>query len=207
MERSQINYDEVKKELGSPFMVKAANLGSSVGVYKISSGDNFEQIVDEVFQYDNTLLFEEFVEGRELECSVMGNREVQASMPAEIEVSSDYEFYTYEAKYLDPKAAKLIVPAHVPDSIAEEIRRHSIKTYKIMHCEDFARVDLFLKKDGTVLINEINTIPGFTNSSMFPMMWQERGISFTELITRLIKMAEERHKTHDRITKSRPEGG
>jgi len=202
-DRHDINYERIMRELGLPFMIKAANLGSSVGVHKITGPEGFDNIVDEVFTFDNTILFEEFVDGRELECSVMGNREIQASMPAEIEVSKDYEFYTYEAKYLDPNAAKLIVPANVPDDISEEIRKHSINTYKTLHCEDFARVDLFLKSDGSILINEINTIPGFTNSSMFPMMWKERGISFTELISRLITLALERNEALKRITKSR----
>ncbi|MEJ2005586.1 MAG: hypothetical protein P8X57_11610, partial [Cyclobacteriaceae bacterium] len=172
-------------------------------VHKISEETDFDSIIDEVFSYDHTILFEEFVEGRELECSIIGNRDVQASLPAEIEVSTAYEFYTYEAKYLDPEAAKLIVPADVPEPISDQIRKHSIKTFKTLHCEDFARVDLFLKADGTILINEINTIPGFTNSSMFPMMWKERGISFTELITRLIRMALDRDEALKRITKTR----
>ncbi len=205
-DRQSIVFEDIKARLGLPFMIKAANLGSSVGVHKITGEEGFSEILEEVFSFDNTILFEEFVEGRELECSVMGNRDVQASLPAEIEVSQEYEFYTYEAKYLDPNAAKLIIPADVPEHISDQIRKHSIKTYKTLHCEDFARVDLFLKEDGTILINEINTIPGFTNSSMFPMMWKERGISFTELISRLITMAMERHEAMKRISKSRGSG-
>ncbi|MCA6074884.1 D-alanine--D-alanine ligase family protein [Fulvivirga sedimenti] len=202
-DRSSIRFDHIEKNLGLPFMIKAANLGSSVGVFKVKEKKGFEAIVDEVFKFDHTLLFEEFVEGRELECAVMGNRDVKASLPGEVVVSSDYEFYTYEAKYLDPEAAKIVVPADIPEDIAEKIRQHSIKTYKTLHCEDFARVDLFLKKDGTILINEINTIPGFTNSSMFPMMWKERGISFQDLISQLIELAMERHEQRKRIVKSR----
>ncbi len=202
-ERAAIKFSDVEKKLGLPFMIKAANLGSSVGVFKVKGEKGFDAIVDEVFKFDDTLLFEEFVEGRELECAVMGNRDVKASLPGEVVVSPDYEFYTYEAKYLDPEAAKIVVPADIPDDIAESIRQLSIKTYKTLHCEDFARVDLFYKKDGTILINEINTIPGFTNSSMFPMMWKERGISFTDLISQLIDMAIERHEAHKRIVKTR----
>ncbi len=203
MEKDQIAYSKVKQELGLPFMAKAANLGSSVGVFKISSEDAFTQAVDDVFQYDHTLICEEFVEGRELECAIIGNDLPQASLPGEIVVSKEYEFYTYEAKYLDPEAANIVVPADVPDVIAKKIMELSIRTYKILHCQDFARVDLFLKKDGTILINEINTIPGFTNSSMFPMMWKERGISFSELITKLIRMAEERNRKESMILKTR----
>ena len=202
-ERHMIRFEDLKHELGLPFMLKAANLGSSVGVFKISSQEGFNEKLDEVFRFDDTLLAEEFIEGRELECALMGNRTVEASLPGEVVVSDAYDFYTYEAKYLDPDAARIVVPAEVPEETAEEIRKQSIQAYKTLHCEDFARVDLFLKKDGSILINEINTIPGFTNSSMFPMMWKERGITFTDLISRLIDMARERCSEQARILKSR----
>jgi len=187
--KHEIDYEHISNELGLPFMTKAANLGSSVGIFKINNAEEFSKAVEEVFKYDHTMLCESFVEGRELECSVMGNLKPIASQPGEIVVSKDYDFYTYEAKYLDPSAARLDVPADVSEAIANQIREFSIKAYRAIHCEDFARVDLFLKADGTILINEINTIPGFTNSSMFPMMWKVDGISFTELITKLIEMA------------------
>lgn len=202
-EKKRISYEEIKKQVGLPFMAKAANLGSSVGVFKVTSQDTFEHAVKDVFQYDHILICEEFVEGRELECAIIGNETPEASLPGEIVVSKDYEFYTYEAKYLDPDAAKIVVPADVSQQVSDKIRELSIRTYKILHCQDFARVDLFLKKDGTILINEINTIPGFTNSSMFPMMWKERGVSFTELITKLIRMAEERNRKESAILKTR----
>lgn len=203
-ERGDIDFDRIAKKLGIPFMAKAANLGSSVGVFKVDGREKFNQAVEEVFTYDNTLICEEFVDGRELECALIGNDEnVQASLPGEIVVSDNYEFYTYEAKYLDPEAAKIVVPAEIPDDISDQIRELSIRTYKILHCQDFARVDLFLSHDGRILINEINTIPGFTNSSMFPMMWQERGISFTDLITKLIRLAGDRYKKESHIITSR----
>ncbi len=199
-QKETIKFDEIESKLGLPFMAKAANLGSSVGVVKVKSAVDFEAAVEEVFKFDKTIIFEEFVDGRELECSVMGNSNPEASMPAEIVVSKNYEFYTYEAKYLDPNAVELHVPAKVDDEVANKIREMSVKAYKALNCEDFARVDLFLKSNGDILINEINTIPGFTNSSMFPMMWKERGISFTDLITQLIEMAFERQKNNQRIT-------
>jgi D-alanine-D-alanine ligase len=199
-QKSDIEFASIESKLGLPFMAKAANLGSSVGVVKVKSAKDFDAALDEVFKFDKTIIFEEFVEGRELECSVMGNENPQASMPAEIVVSKNYEFYTYEAKYLDPNAAELHVPAKIDNNIADKIRVLSTKAYKALNCEDFARVDLFLKKNGDVLINEINTIPGFTNSSLFPMMWKERGITFTDLITQLIEMALERQKNNQRIS-------
>lgn len=200
--RSNINYENIKNEIGLPFMAKAANLGSSVGIYKVNGEEDFEDAVNGVFKYDNTIIFEAFVEGRELECSVMGNEQPQASLPGEIVISKNYAFYTYEAKYLDPKAVELKVPAEVDQQIAQKIQQLSVEAYRALGCEDFARVDLFLKKDGTILINEINTIPGFTNFSMFPMMWKNHGISFTELITKLIEMAIKRAAKTKNLVKS-----
>lgn len=197
-----ISYSEISLHLGVPFMAKAANLGSSVGIFKVKDEDSFKKAVKEVFNYDNILLCESFVEGRELECSVMGNDTPIASKPAEIIVSNAYDFYTYEAKYLNEKAVELKVPAELSENISEKIREISIQAYQALHCEDFARVDLFLQKDETILINEINTIPGFTNHSMFPMMWKERGISFTELISKLIDFALERNKKNASLVKS-----
>ncbi|MEP2772905.1 MAG: D-alanine--D-alanine ligase family protein [Fulvivirga sp.] len=201
-QKESISFDEVRSRLGLPFMTKAANLGSSVGIFKVVDEPTFKQAVDEVFKYDHTMLCEAFIEGRELECAVMGNESPEASTPGEIVVSKDYEFYTYEAKYLDPKAASIEVPADVTPAIAEKIKELSIRAYRTLHCEDFARVDLFLQDDGEILINEINTIPGFTNSSMFPMMWQNHGISFTDLITKLIELAQDRFEKHKNLVKT-----
>ncbi len=198
-QKSEINFEHIEAVLGLPFMAKAANLGSSVGVVKVKSKSDFEKAVDEAFKFDNTILFEQYIIGRELECSVMGNENPIASRPAEIVISDNYEFYTYEAKYLDPNAVELHVPAKVDTSIEETIKKLSVRSYKALSCQDFARVDLFLTENGDILINEINTIPGFTNSSMFPMMWQERGISFTDLISKLVDLALERESVAHRI--------
>ncbi|MEQ8925095.1 MAG: D-alanine--D-alanine ligase family protein [Fulvivirga sp.] len=199
-EKNTIDFDYLNATLGLPFMVKAANLGSSVGVAKVNSKNDFNKAVEEAFRFDNVVLFEEYISGRELECSVMGNKEPMASLPAEIVISKEYEFYTYEAKYLDPNAVELKVPADVDDVVAKQIQHLSLRAYNALGCEDFSRVDLFLKDNGEILINEINTIPGFTNSSMFPMMWQERGISFTDLITKLIEMALTKHQEKQRVS-------
>lgn len=199
--REHIDFNSLKNKLGLPFMAKAANLGSSVGVVKVKSENDLQRATEEAFEFDHTILFEEYIEGRELECSIIGNNPPEASLPAEIVISDQYEFYTYEAKYLDPNAVKLEVPAKVSATTSEKIRDLCIKAYQALNCEDFARVDLFLKENGDILINEINTIPGFTNSSMFPMMWKERGVSFTELITKLLHMAIERHTAKERLNK------
>jgi D-alanine-D-alanine ligase len=142
---------------------------------------------------------EEFITGREIECALLGNTPAQASNPGEIVISKEYEFYTFDAKYVDNTAVKIEVPASLDKETIKKIREVSVKAYQALYCEDFARVDLFLTKKGKVYVNEINTIPGFTNSSMFPMMWKERGISFTDLITKLLNLAFERYNVNKRI--------
>ena len=193
------SFEEVKAQLGLPFMVKSASLGSSVGVSKVKSPSDFAKAVEESFRYDNGVLFEEFIQGREIECAILGNCPPQASLPGEIVVSRKYEFYTFDAKYVDGEAVRIKVPAPLEPAQSELIRDLSVKAYQTLWCEDFARVDLFLTANNKVYINEINTIPGFTNSSMFPMMWKERGVSFTALITRLIELGFERFEKSKRI--------
>lgn len=198
-EKDQINFKEVKKELGLPFMVKSASLGSSVGVTKVKDEKSFNMAIEEAFRYDDYLLIEEFIKGREIECAILGNEPAEASYPGEIVISSKYEFYTFDAKYVDPEAVRIDVPAGLPKKIAEKIREVSVKAYQTLYCEDFSRVDLFLTDEGNIYINEINTIPGFTNSSMYPMMWKERGISFTGLISKLLDLAQQRYDRSKRV--------
>ncbi|MBI1769178.1 MAG: D-alanine--D-alanine ligase [Bacteroidetes bacterium] len=200
-DRKKINFESIKKELGLPFMVKSASLGSSVGVSKVKSKQDFDKAVAEGFRYDDCILFEKFVKGREIECAVLGNAPAKASLPGEIIISKNYEFYTFDAKYVDGEAVKIDVPAKLSRTISKKIQELSVKAFQTLCCEDFARVDLFLTADGKVFVNEINTIPGFTNSSMFPMMWKERGIGFTNLITKLVGLAEERYKISQRASR------
>jgi len=191
-DRKNLKFEKIKKELGLPFMVKSASLGSSVGVSKVKSKSDFKKAVEEGFRYDDCVLFESFIKGREIECAVLGNAPAQASLPGEIIISKNYEFYTFDAKYVDGEAVQIEVPAKLEAAASKKIREVSLKAFQELACEDFARVDLFLTAKGQVYVNEINTIPGFTNSSMFPMMWKERGITFTNLITRLVGLAETR---------------
>ena len=200
-DRDQIRFDEISSVLGLPFMIKSTSLGSSVGVSKVKNEADLKKAVDEAFKYDDCLLAEEFIKGREIECAILGNNPPHASLPGEIIISSKYEFYTFDAKYVDGEAVKIDVPAKLDKDTAEIIRQHSLNAYQALSCEDFSRVDLFLTDSGQVYVNEINTIPGFTNSSMFPMMWKERGISFTDLITKLIELSLERTKRSARIQK------
>ncbi len=196
----EINFDNVKKHLGSPFFVKPANLGSSVGISKVSDEKQFDTAVREAFRYDSKILFEEFIEGREIECSVLGNDNPIASMPGE--VLPKHEFYSYEAKYIDENGATLEIPAKLADDIIKEIQELAIRTFKVLCCEGMARVDLFLRDNKEVIVNELNTIPGFTKISMYPRLWEVSGISYSELIDRLIQLAIERFEREKNLETS-----
>lgn len=198
-EKDKISFTAISKKLGLPFMVKSASLGSSVGVSKVKTKKDFTAAVEEAFRYDQEMIAEEYITGREIECAVLGNYPPEASYPGEVVISKKYEFYTFDAKYVDPDAVRIDVPAKLTKPVAEKIRKASVKAFEALHCEDFSRIDLFLDKKGKIYINEINTIPGFTNSSMYPVMWKERGVGFSELITRLLNLAQERYDRSKRI--------
>lgn len=198
-ELSKIKFSEIEKKLGLPFMIKASSLGSSVGVSKVKTKKDFKPALEEAFRYGDGVIMEEFISGREIECAILGNTPAEASLPGEIVISKKYDFYTFDAKYVDPEAVSIEVPAKLDRKSAKIIREVSVKAFEALRCEDFGRVDLFLTKKGKVYVNEINTIPGFTNSSMYPMMWKERGTGFTELISRLLDLAQERYDRGKRI--------
>lgn len=198
-DQKKIKFEAIEKQVGLPFIVKSASLGSSVGVTKVSKKSDFKKALNEAFRYDHEVIIEEFVTGREIECAILGNTPAEASNPGEIVISKEYEFYTFDAKYVDSTAVDIKVPAELSKVDSKKIREVSLQAYQTLHCEDFSRVDLFLTKKGKVYVNEINTIPGFTNSSMFPMMWKERGISFTNLITKLTNLAYERYNANKRL--------
>jgi D-alanine-D-alanine ligase len=196
-EENTPDFDALSAELGLPFFVKPANLGSSVGVNKVRNRTAFEKACNEAFQYDTKVLIEEFIDGRELECSVLGNQNPIASMVGE--VTPSHEFYSYEAKYIDDHGAALEVPADIPAETSERVRELAIKTFKTLSGEGLGRVDFFLKKDGALLVNEINTIPGFTKISMYPRLWEMSGISYRELIDRLIQLVLERFEREQKL--------
>jgi D-alanine-D-alanine ligase len=198
---AEIDFANVQYHVGLPFFIKPANLGSSVGINKVKDRKQFEQALKEAFQYDSKILIEEFIQGREIECSVLGNDHPIASLPCEI--IPRHEFYSYEAKYLDETGAVLEIPAKLPADIIREIQELSTKTFKVLCCEGMARVDFFLRDNTEVIVNEINTIPGFTRISMYPKMWEASGISYTELTDRLIRLAIERFAREKRLKTSR----
>jgi len=196
----EINFDQVKKELGLPFFVKPANMGSSVGISKVNNKEQLEAAVQDAFRYDNKILIEEYIEGREIECSVLGNDDPVASVPGEIIPTR--EFYSYEAKYIDEDGATLEIPAKLPDHIIKEVQGLAIRTFRLLCCEGMARVDFFLRGDEEVVVNEINTIPGFTKISMYPKLWEASGIPCPELIDRLIQLALDRFESEKNLKTS-----
>jgi D-alanine-D-alanine ligase len=200
-EQPAISFTKVRKMLGLPLFVKPANLGSSVGISKVSKKNQFTDAVRTAFRYDNKIIIEEAIRGREIECSVLGNEKPIASLPGEIIVQHD--FYSYDAKYLDDQGARLEIPAHLPKKIIKEIQQTAVRAYRALCCEGMARVDFFLRSDGKVLVNEINTIPGFTKISMYPKMWEATGLSYSRLIDRLIGLALERAGREKRLRTSK----
>jgi D-alanine-D-alanine ligase len=200
-EKNNFTYEELSSRLGSVMFVKPANLGSSVGVTKIQNASEFEQALNLAFTYDSKILVEAFCKGREIECSVLGNKHPKASLPGEI-LPVAAEFYSYEAKYLDDDAAKVITPADLNQDQIAKIQAMSIAAFKALDCEGMARVDFFVNDD-EIFINELNTIPGFTNISMYPKNWAVSGLAQKELLTELIELGLERYQARQALHRFR----
>ncbi|MDN5332273.1 MAG: D-alanine-D-alanine ligase [Tepidanaerobacteraceae bacterium] len=184
---------EVEQSFGYPCFVKPANLGSSVGVSKAHDREELEKAIIMAAEFDRKLLVERFIPAREIECSVLGNDAPVASLPGEIIPSE--EFYSYTAKYFDGGKSKLLIPAPLSAEETEKIRNLAVRAFKALDCSGMARVDFLISKvTGIAYINEVNTIPGFTNISMYPKMWEASGLPYIELIDRLIELALERHR-------------
>jgi D-alanine-D-alanine ligase len=196
----EIDFNEVKRQLGLPVFVKPANLGSSVGISKAGNRKQFEKAVEEAFEYENKVLVEEYIEGREIECSVLGNDSPIASVPGEI--IPRHEFYSYEAKYIDEEGAALEIPAKLEDETIHRVQDLAIRAFRVLCCEGMARVDFFLRDNGQVVVNELNTIPGFTKISMYPKLWEASGLSYTELIDRLIQLGLDRFEKEKQLRTS-----
>jgi D-alanine-D-alanine ligase len=175
-----------------PVFIKPANLGSSVGITKVHGRRELRPALELAATFDRKVLVERGVEGRELECSVLGNDDPQASVPGEI--IPLHEFYDYAAKYLD-EGSELIIPAKLTAAQARRVRELAVAAFRAIDCSGMARVDFFLeRKTGRIYVNEINTIPGFTSISMFPKLWEASGLPYPKLIDRLIELALERHR-------------
>jgi D-alanine-D-alanine ligase len=190
---------EIVDALRLPLFVKPANMGSSVGVTKAHNVDELQSSLEHALTYDEWVVIEEAVRGREIEVAVLGNLEPRASMPGEI--VPGHEFYDYEDKYVDD-GAQLLIPAPLSQEQTDEVRNRAVEAYLALRCEGLARVDFFFEEDGRgFLVNEINTMPGFTPISMYPKLWQRSGVSYPELVDRLIEFAIERHHRRRRNTK------
>lgn len=198
--RDSVTFDELKAKLGLPLFVKPANQGSSVGVSKVNDAAQYQKAVALAFEFDHKVVVEQGIKGREIECAVLGNDFPEASTCGEIVLNS--EFYAYDTKYIDDNGAKVVVPAAIAADVNDKIRQVAIDAYQTLGCSGMARVDVFLTAENEVVINEINTLPGFTNISMYPKLWQASGLSYPELITRLIELALERHAADSALKSS-----
>lgn len=188
---------ETEIAIGYPCFVKPANLGSSVGISKARNRDELIAAIETAFRYDRKVIVEEFVEARELEVAVLGNDDPKASVVGEI-VSSN-EFYDYKAKYIDGKSS-MIIPAELPAETADQIRELAVRAFMAIDGTGLSRVDFFMRKsDGQIFINEINTMPGFTPFSMYPLLWSESGKPYRELLDDLIGLALERHAARQKL--------
>jgi D-alanine-D-alanine ligase len=188
--------DLIRKEFPLPVFVKPANLGSSVGISKVTTWEETGRALARAFRYDRKVVIEEGIKGREIECSVLGNEEPRASLPGEVIPYRD--FYDYRDKYLEGKT-RFRIPAELPASVVREVQRLAVEAYRAVECSGLARLDFFLE-DGTgkIYVNEINTIPGFTEISMYPKLWGVSGIPFGRLVEELIRLGFQRHRRKKR---------
>lgn len=193
--------ERIVKKLGLPLFVKPVNMGSSVGINKAHDKEELESALLYASKFDTKILVEKAINAREIETAVLGNEDIKVSYPGE--VVSCKEFYDYEAKYLSDDDSKVMIPADIPDELIEKLRNYAATAFEAVSGRGLSRIDFFLDKDdGSVYLNEINTMPGFTNISMYPKMMEHIGISYNDLITKLIDLALEEYKSkHDLVVK------
>jgi D-alanine-D-alanine ligase len=193
--------DELRNPFGYPVFVKPARLGSSVGITKVRAATELAPAVELAFRHDDKVLVEEFVSGVEVECGVLGsNRSPIASLPGEI-VAHGFDapdWYDYSAKY-DEGGMDLIVPPRIPQEQINRLQRLAVESFVVAECDGMARVDFFVREDGEVLVNELNTIPGFTATSVYAKLFEASGIPYSELLDRLVELALERHERRSRL--------
>jgi D-alanine-D-alanine ligase len=188
--RKKPDFNEVEERLGLPFFVKPATMGSSVGITRVESLHEFDAAIELAFSCDAKIVIEEQIVGKELECAVLGLDQLVASRVGEVVPKGGV--YTYERKYLDPEGAQFILPAQISPKKEKEIQEMALQVFEILCCDSMARVDFFMDKDETLYLNELNTIPGFTNISLYPKLFEISGISYPDLIERLINIACEK---------------
>lgn len=191
-----MGFEAIGARLGCPLFVKPARQGSSIGTHKAETADAFRAALADAFRFDDKVLVEEFVAAREVECAVLENAagRLTVSYPGEIIPSAKHGFYSYEAKYIDPEGAVVRVPADLPDAVSASVREMSERAFRALGCEGMARVDFFLRPDLRLLVNEVNTIPGFTDISLYPKALAASGVSCAALVDMLIEHALRRHE-------------
>lgn len=200
--QDQINYNNIVKELGEVMFIKPCNMGSSVGVSKVTNEAEFFKALNEAFIFDNKILVEKGVVGREIECAVLGNELPEASTVGEIIMN--FGIYDFDNKYLNDKAAQLHIPAtNLSNEQIDKIRTTALAAYKALGIEGLSRIDVFLTDDNEVIINEPNTLPGFTSVSMYPKLWENTNLSYPNLIEKLIDLAIQRHKRDNTLQRTR----
>jgi D-alanine-D-alanine ligase len=182
----------IEQAIGYPCFVKPANGGSSVGVTRARSREDIPHAFKAAFAYDDKLVVEQAIVGREVECSVLGNEYPEASIVGEI--VPDRDFYDYDSKYSSESTTQLYIPAPIPEGVAREVQKLAIRMYQVMGCEGYARVDFFLTPGDKVFANEVNTIPGFTSISMYPKLWEASGLPYRDLLTKILELALARHQ-------------
>jgi D-alanine-D-alanine ligase len=185
--------EEVDTKLSWPVFVKPSRLGSSIGISKAATPDELRSALELAFSHDNKVVIETAVEGVEVECGVLGNDDPIVSQPGEVRISGDADWYDFETKYAEGRM-ELIVPAQLPDGAAERVRELALSVFHLIDCSGLARVDCFVTPDGDVIVNEVNTMPGFTATSAYAKLFEASGISYNEVVDRLIQHALDRHR-------------
>jgi D-alanine-D-alanine ligase len=189
--------DPVENPFGFPCFVKPARLGSSVGITKAHDEAELRDAVELAFRHDDKILVEEFLDGVEVEVGVLGNREPVASVPGQI-VPQGHEWYDYSSKY-DEGGMELVIPPDLPADVLEAVQRAAVESFRVTECEGMARVDCFVVDGNRVVVNELNTIPGFTSTSVYAKLFAASGIPYEELLRRLIELAVERHERRSKL--------
>lgn len=187
-----INMKQIENDFGYPLFIKPANMGSSVGVHKVENRDELATAITDAFLYDTKVLIEAAIHGQEVETAILGNENPKASVSGIVRAQG-HDFYSYESKYEDEVGYELEIPAKLPEDVLKRIQETALKVFKVCECECMARVDSFVTDAGEIIVNEINTIPGFTNISMYPKLWEASGVSYADLIDKLIELALERY--------------
>ncbi|WP_409291086.1 D-alanine--D-alanine ligase [Peribacillus sp. SCS-37] len=190
------SYEKVETEIGYPCFVKPANLGSSVGISKCTNREELEAAFAEAFQFDRKIIIEQGVKAREIELGVLGNDNPEVSVAGEIVAKKD--FYDYKAKYEDGDTA-MIIPAELDPALYEELKEQAVRAFKSLDCSGLVRADFFVDDNNSIYINEVNTMPGFTPFSMFPLLWKHTGVDYPQLIEKLVGYAVERHEEKQKI--------